>query len=99
MPPKVLVPYPGPELASTATQLFCLEAAVSSAAATDGFEPEDQAVVSRAVVDALLDGTSPALMAPFLRGLYQRVLARLVAADPASKVPAVPARSCCQDQG
>jgi hypothetical protein len=77
----------GPELASAATQLFCLEAAVSSTAAADGLEVEDQAALSRAVVEALLDGSTPPLMAPFLRGLYRRSLAQRVAEDPASKVP------------
>ena len=73
-------------------QLFCLEAAVSSTAAADGLEPEDQAALSRAIVEALLDGSTPALMTPFLRGLYQRALAQRVAADPVSKVSAVLAR-------
>ena len=67
-------------------QLFCLEAAVSETAAAGELEGEEQAALSRAVVEALLDGSTPGLMAPSLRGLYQRALARRVADDAVSKV-------------
>ena len=83
---EVLTGHAGPELAAAAMQLFCLEAAVARAAAADGLEGEEQAAVSRAVVEALLDGSTLGLMAPSLRGLYQRALARRVAEDPVSKV-------------
>jgi len=58
---------------------------VSETAAAGELEGEEQAALSRAVVEALLDGSTPGLMAPPLRGLYQRALARRVADDPASK--------------
>ena len=87
----------GPELDAAATQLFCLEAAVSEAATAGELEGEEQAALSRAVVEALLDGSTPGLMAPSLRGLYRRALSRRVADDPISKarVILVMARTSC----
>jgi len=59
---------------------------VSETAAAGELEGEEQAALSRAVVEALLDGSTPGMMVPSLRGLYQRALARRIADDPVSKV-------------
>ncbi len=59
---------------------------MSETAAAGELEGEEQAALSRAVVEALLDGSTPGMMVPSLRGLYQRALARRIADDPVSKV-------------